>query len=81
MEKNRCIWYNETSAIKRAYEKGLLDKKWVENYCWNGGEGCVRKKRFEKEGYVSPDYILPDGSEDEKLKNLYVKKKDKGKSR
>ena len=61
-KKNMCIWYNESSGVKRAYDLGLIDRKWVENYCWNGGEGCVRKKRFEMEGYVSPDYVLPDGT-------------------
>ena len=71
MKKNHCRWYNETSAIKRAYDKDLIDKKWIHDYCWNGGKGCVRKKRFEDEGYVSPDYILPDGSEDSKLKKIY----------
>ena len=72
MEKKKtfCIWYNETSAMKRAYNQGILDKKWVERYCWNGGKGCVRKKRFEEEGYVSSDYVLPDGTVDEKLKRL-----------
>ncbi|MFO7794864.1 MAG: uracil-DNA glycosylase [Promethearchaeati archaeon] len=70
-DKNICRWYDETSAIKRAYDQGLIDKKWVENYCWNGGKNCVRKRRFEKEGYVSPDYILPNGSEDIKLKKYY----------
>ena len=54
--------------MKRAYDKGLLDKKWIEDYCWNNGKGCVRKKRFEEEGYVSPDYVLPDGTQDQKLK-------------
>ena len=67
-KKNLCVWYDETSAIKRAYDEGRLDKKWIEEYCWNGGKGCVRKKRFEEEGYVSPDYVLPDGSIDEGLK-------------
>jgi len=57
-------WYNETSAIKRAYEAGKIDRKWVENYCWNNGEGCVRKKGFEE---VSPAYVMLDGSVDEKL--------------
>jgi hypothetical protein len=66
--RNLCKWYNETSGMKRAYDKGLLNKKWIEDYCWNGGKGCIRKKRFEAEGYVSPDYVLPDGTEDEKLK-------------
>ena len=56
--------------MKRAYDQGKIDKKWVENYCWNGGKNCVRKKRFEEEGYVSPGYVLPDGTIDEGLKNL-----------
>ena len=66
--KNVCRWYDETSAMKRAYDAGKLDKKWIEEYCFKGGEGCMRKKRFEEEGYVSPDYVLPDGSVDERLK-------------
>jgi len=65
-----CRWYNQTSGMKRAYDKGLLDKKWIENYCWNGGNGCIRKKKFEEEGYVSPDYVLPDGTIDKKLKEI-----------
>ena len=68
--RNVCKWYDETSGMKRAYDKGLLDKKWIEEYYWNGGKGCVRKKRFEGEGYVSPDYVLPDGTVDENLKKL-----------
>ncbi|MBA7658105.1 hypothetical protein ES703_66053 [subsurface metagenome] len=71
MEKNLCCWYDETSAMKRAYDLGKIDQKWIENYCWNGGKDCLRKERFEKEGYVSPDYVLPDGSEDPKLKKAY----------
>jgi len=66
-----CDWYNTTSAMKRAYDQGLIEKKWVEQYCWNGGKGCVRKRRFEEEGYVSPDYILPDGSVHEGLRERY----------
>jgi len=63
-----CRWYNETSGVKRAYALGLIDKKWVQDYCWAGGRGCLRKKRFEEEGYVSPDYVLPDGTISEKVK-------------
>ncbi len=63
-----CKWYNATSGVKRAYDLGLIDKKWVENYCWKDGRGCVRKKRFKEEGYVSPDYVLPDGSVNERVK-------------
>ena len=43
-----CRWYNETSGVKRAYDLGLINRKWVEQYCWVGGEGYVRKKRFEE---------------------------------
>ena len=74
MKKNLCVWYNETSGVKRTYDLGLIDKKWVENYCWNGGEGCIRKKRFEEEGYVSPDYVLPDGTISERVKR-YLRQK------
>ena len=74
MGKDVCRWYDETSGMKRAYDQGLIHKKWVEDYCWNGGRGCVRKRRFEEEGYVSPDYVLPDGKIDEKLKKLIEEK-------
>lgn len=66
--KNVCVWYNETSAMKRAYDAGRLEKKWIEDYCFNGGENCVRKRRWEGEGYISPAWVLPDGSVDEGLK-------------
>jgi len=33
----------------------------VQDYCWQSGKGCIRKKRFEEEGYVSPDYVLSYG--------------------
>ena len=69
-----CRWYNETSGVKRAYDLGLIDKKWVEQYCWVGGEGCIRKKRFEQEGYVSPDYVLPDSTISESVKK-YIEQK------
>ncbi len=66
--KNVCRWYDETSGMKRANDAGMLDRSWIENYCLKGGKNCVRKKRFEEEGYVSPDYVLPDGTISEKLK-------------
>ena len=75
--KNFCRWYNETSGVKRSYDLGLIDKKWVENYCWKGGKSCVRKKRFEEEGYVSPDYVLPDGTIGESVKK-YLEQKGRG---
>ncbi|MFO8089165.1 MAG: hypothetical protein R6U13_04955 [Desulfatiglandaceae bacterium] len=73
-EKFVCPWYDATSGMKRAYDAGMLDKKWIDDYCMNSGKGCVRKKRFEEEGYVSPDYVLPDGTVDEKLKKWVTEK-------
>ena len=70
----KCRWYDETSGMKRAYDRGLLDGKWIDDYCMNGGKDCVRRQRFENEGYVSPDYVLPDGTEDERLRNMILKK-------
>ncbi len=67
-KKNVCRWWDETSGIKRAYDAGKLDKKWIEDYCFNGGKNCVRKQRWENEGYISPDWVLPDGTEDETVK-------------
>ena len=72
--EKRCRWYNETSGVKRACDLGLIDKGWVEDYCFRGGVDCVRKRRFETEGYVSPDYVLPDGSVSEIVKE-YIEEK------
>lgn len=72
--KNICKWYNETSGMKRAYDKDLLKESWIAKYCLNGGNDCIRKKRFEEEGYISPDYVLPDGTIDGKLKDIVEKK-------
>jgi len=67
-DQNPCRWYDSTSGMKRAYDAGMLDRKWIDDYCMKGGQGCVRKQRFEEEGYVSPDYVLPDGTVNERLK-------------
>ncbi len=64
----RCIWYDETSGVKRAYDAGLIDYHWIEDYCMNAGRECVRKQRWEGRGYVSPDWVMPDGSDDAKVK-------------
>jgi hypothetical protein len=41
----------------------------MQDYCWQTGKGCIRKKRFEEEGYVSHDYVLPDRSVSEVAEN------------
>ncbi len=72
--KDICTWYNSSSGVKRACGAGLIDMKWVQDYCWRDGKGCIRKRKFEEEGYVSPDYILPDGNVSEAVKK-YIEQK------
>ncbi|RLD13509.1 MAG: uracil-DNA glycosylase [Caldiserica bacterium] len=55
--------------MKRFYEKGLLDKKWIELYCKGDWESCIRYQMEEK-GQFHPDWMLPDGSLNEKLKEV-----------
>jgi len=75
--KEVCRWYNPTSAMKRAYDAGMLDQKWIDGYCMNGGRNCVRKARFEEEGYISPDDVLPNGIVDESLKEWFFERERK----
>jgi DNA polymerase len=62
-----CKWY-PTCPMKRFYEGGKLDKKWIELYCKGDWESCVRYQMEEK-GQAHPDWMLPNGSIDEKLHN------------
>lgn len=55
-----CKWYR-VCPMKRYYEKGLLEKKWVEEYCWKNWRNCIRYQMEEK-GEYHPDWMLPDGS-------------------
>lgn len=52
--------------MKRYYEKGLLEKKWVKDYCWSNWNNCIRYQMEEK-GEYHPDWMLPDGSLNEQL--------------
>jgi len=58
MNKN-CKWF-EVCPLKRFYEEGKLDKKWIENYCKGNFRNCVRYKMEEK-GISHPDNMLPNG--------------------
>ena len=60
-----CKWY-EVCPMKRYYEKGILDKKWIELYCKGDWENCVRY-HLEESGKPHADFMLPDGSLNEKL--------------
>ena len=66
MKHNKiCKWY-DTCPLKRFYEQGRLEKRWVENYCWGDFLQCIRY-RMEEEGSYHPDNMMPDGTIDEKF--------------
>ena len=52
--------------MKYYYEKGSIEKKWVEKYCWSNWKKCVRYQ-METKGEFHPDWMLPDGTLDEQL--------------
>ncbi len=59
MNQKICKWYN-VCPIKRFYEEGKIDKKWIEHYCFRGGKGCKRYE-MEENGIPHPDNMLPNG--------------------
>lgn len=63
-----CKWY-PMCPMKVFYEKGKLNKKWVELYCKGDWESCIRYQ-MEERGQEHPDWMLPDGSIDERLHKL-----------
>jgi DNA polymerase len=64
-----CKWFL-ACPLKEFFEKGKLDKKWIELYCKGDWESCVRY-HMEEKGEPHPDYMLPDGSIDKELYKLY----------
>ena len=52
--------------MRKFYEEGKLDKKWIELYCKGDWESCIRYQ-IEEKGKVHPDWMLPDGTLDERL--------------
>lgn len=61
-----CKWY-PVCPIKRFYEEERIHKRWIELYCKGDWKSCVRY-RMEENGELHPDWLLPDGSLDEKLR-------------
>ena len=62
---NICKWY-DVCPLKRFYEEGRLDKRWVEDYCKGDSSKCVRYK-MEEAGIYHPDNMMPDGAMDDRL--------------
>ena len=61
-----CKWFY-VCPMKRYYEEGRLDKKWIEKYCLRSWVDCQRYD-MEENGHAHPDWMLPDGSLKEDLK-------------
>lgn len=64
--KKVCKWY-DACPMKRFYEGGKLEKKWIERYCKGDYESCVRYQMEEREE-PHPDNMLPNGRIREDLK-------------
>ena len=60
-----CKWFS-VCPMRKFYEEGKLDKKWIDSYCKGNWSACVRFQMEEK-GEFHPDNMLPDGSIEEKL--------------
>ena len=62
-----CKWF-PICPMKRFYEEGRIDKKWIELYCKGDWKSCVRYHMEERRESHS-DWMLPDGSIDERLRD------------
>ena len=63
---SKCKWFS-VCPMRYYYEKGVLEEKWIKNYCLKGNKNCVRYQ-MEERGEYHPDNMLPDGTIDERLK-------------
>jgi len=61
-----CKWYY-VCPMKNYFEKGLLDEKWIKNYCKDDWKNCIRFKMEENFEYHE-DWMLPDGTLNLELK-------------
>jgi hypothetical protein len=60
-----CKWY-PVCPIKYFVDHGLLDEKWVNEYCLVGNKECIRYQ-MEESGHYHPDNMLPNGEIKEDL--------------
>ncbi|MBN1615619.1 MAG: uracil-DNA glycosylase [Deltaproteobacteria bacterium] len=63
-----CKWFH-CCPMRRFYEEGRLDRQWISLYCKGLWNTCIRY-HMEEKGEVHPDWMLPDGTMDERLANL-----------
>jgi len=60
-----CKWY-VVCPMKRFYEEGKIEWKWIKEYCMGDYKRCVRY-RLEEARIPHPDNMLPSGEIDEAL--------------
>jgi uracil-DNA glycosylase family 4 len=61
-----CKWFL-CCPMKRFFEEGSIQKRWIELYCKGDWKNCVRY-HMEENRAPHPDWMLPDGSLDESLR-------------
>jgi hypothetical protein len=64
--KKICKWY-AACPMKRFFEEGKLERKWIEEYCMGDYTCCIRYK-LEEAGKPHPDNMLPNGEIRKSLK-------------
>ncbi len=62
-----CKWYI-ACPMKKYYEKGVLEKHWIEEYCMGNWGKCIRYEMEEK-GKYHADWMLPDRTINNRLRN------------
>lgn len=62
-----CKW-NISCPMRQFWLQGQLDEKWIQLNCRGDWENCIRFQ-MEEHGEYHPDWMLPDGTIDENLKN------------
>ena len=60
------MWF-ELCPIRRYHALGLLDARWIAEFCRGDWERCVRYQ-LEQRGEPHPDWMLPDGSLETRLR-------------
>ena len=71
MFRKECKWF-PVCPLRSFYEEGKVDRKWIESYCKGDCKYCIRYQ-MEESGEPHSDWMLPDGSISEELRNLYYK--------
>jgi len=63
---HHCKWFS-VCPMKYYYNKGVLDRKWIELYCKGDWSSCVRFQK-EEQNEFHEDWMLPNGKIDERLR-------------